>query len=133
MEEKKSYLGTGWRYPVGVKKDGSIILSSGDQDIKESIWIILATAPGERVMRPDFGCGIHELVFAPMTPSTFALVQMTVHDALVRWEPRIDVENVDVGPDSSEDNRLLISINYKIRANNTKGNLVYPFYLREGR
>ena len=131
--QEKGFLGVGWRYPVGTDRDGAVSLSQGEQDIREAIWIILATAHGERVMRPDFGCGIHELVFAPMTPSTFALVKKTVNDALVRWEPRIEVENVEVGPDSETDNRLLISIDYKIRANNTRNNLVYPFYLQEGR
>lgn len=131
--EDRSFLGRGWRYPVGIDEDGKIALSSGEQDIREAIWIILATAPGERVMRPDFGCGIHEMVFTDMTPANLAQMKMHVEDAMIRWEPRIEVDIVDVAADQNADNRLLISIDYRVRVNNARGNLVYPFYIEEGK
>jgi hypothetical protein len=133
-----AYLGEGPAFPVAVS-DGALPLHSGDQKIQESIWLILATAPGERVMRPDFGCGIHDLLFAANTAQTRALAVQRVQDALTRWEPRIDVLSVDASvPDDpgsglvDQRNILLISIDYRIRANNAVFNLVYPFYVTEG-
>jgi len=129
---EKNFLGTGWRYPIKVDIDGKIALSSSDQDIRESIWIILSTSPGERVMRPNFGCAIHQKIFSPITASTFAMLKKLVYDALIQWEPRIEVENVDVGPNPDADNEVLILIEYRIRSNNTRDNLVFPFYLQGG-
>jgi uncharacterized protein len=102
-----------------------------EQRIEESIYLILSTSRGERVMLPDFGCGIHDLVFAPNNPGTLAQVVQNVRKALVAAESRIDV--LDVSADSAPDspNLLLIRINYRIRANNAIGNLVYPFYIGE--
>jgi len=113
-------------------------IHADEQKIRESIWLILATAPGERVMRPDFGCGIHDLLFAVNTPPTRAAAVARVKTALVRWEPRIDVLAVSAtAPDGSANladqrNILLVTIDYRIRANNAVFNLVYPFYLDEG-
>lgn len=133
-----AYLGRGLAFPVAVS-DGSLPLHADDQKIRESIWLILATAPGERVMRPDFGCGIHDLLFATNTAQTRALAVQRVREALTRWEPRIDVLSVDasVPLDAGsalvdQRNILLITIDYRIRANNAVFNLVYPFYLTEG-
>lgn len=126
------FLGKGWKYPVAIK-EGKIALSEGEGSIRESIMIILGTAKGERVMRPDFGCGIWELVFAPNDTSTATLVDFHIKEALLKWEPRIEVLDVSVTPDEEERNKLIINIGYRVRTTNTKSNLVYPFYLTEGK
>ncbi|HEX3034038.1 MAG TPA: GPW/gp25 family protein [Thermodesulfobacteriota bacterium] len=129
----KEFLGRGWKFPVMVDTaTGRIAMSEYEQDIKESIRIILSTSKGERVMRPDFGCGIHELVFAPINPTTVNLVQNTVQEALTLWEPRIELINVDVSTENADGGQLLVSIDYRVRATNNRFNLVYPFYLKEG-
>ncbi len=97
--------------------------------VRQSIWTILSTAYGERLMRPDFGCGIHNLVFAPNSAGTIGQAISEVQQALTQWEPRIDVLDVDAYPDPNQPNRLLIQINYQIRTTNNRFNLVYPFYL----
>lgn len=122
------FLGKGWRFPVATE-NGGVAAAEGEELIRESIMIILGTAKGERVMRPDFGCGINELVFAPNNTSTATLITHYVQEALLEWEPRIDVLNVSVNPDEIEPNRLNIFIEYRIITANTKNNLVYPFYL----
>ena len=126
------FLGKGWKYPVSVKQ-GKIDVSEGEDSIRESIMIILGTSKGERVMRPDFGCGINELVFAPNNTSTATLMDFYIKEALLKWEPRIEVLDVSVSPDEEEGNKLIINIEYMVRSTNTKRNLVYPFYLTEGR
>jgi len=126
------FLGKGWKYPVSVKQ-GKIAVSEGEDSIRESIMIILGTSKGERVMRPDFGCGINELVFAPNNTSTATLMDFYIKEALLKWEPRIEVLDVSVSPDEEEGNKLIINIEYMVRSTNTKRNLVYPFYLTEGR
>ena len=126
------FLGKGWKYPVSIKQ-GEIALSEGEDSIRESIMIILGTVKGERVMRPDFGCGIWELVFAPNNTSTATLVTFYIKEALLKWEPRIEVLDVSVTPDEEEGNKLIINVEYRVRTTNTKGNLVYPFYLTEGK
>jgi hypothetical protein len=129
----KDFLGRGWKFPVGVDGRGSISLSEYEQDIKESIWIILSTAKGERVMRPDFGCGIHDLLFASLSLSTLGLVESSVREALARFEPRIDLLGVKASPEEAEAGKLLVHIRYRVRTTNNQFNLVYPFYLQEGR
>ena len=109
-------LGMGWAFP----------------GIKQSIWLILATAPGERVMLPSFGCGIHDLVFAPNTAATRGVVRAEVQDALVRWEPRIDVIDVAVTAPQGRPEVMLIDVQYRIRATNAFFNLVYPLFIAEG-
>lgn len=111
---------------------GRIAMSEYEKDIRESIWIILSTAKGERVMRHDFGCGIHDLVFAPINTTTVNLVQKGVQEALTLWEPRIELINVEVSTERVDEGRLLISIDYRVRVTNNRFNLVYPFYLKEG-
>ena len=124
------FLGVGWNFPVSLDGGGQIGLTpSGDEGIRQSIWMILSTSPGERVMRPDFGCGIHELVFGVNNASTGSAVAAAVREALAIWEPRVDVLDVYAAPDPAEPNRLLIEINYQVRATNSRFNLVYPFYL----
>lgn len=128
----KEFLGVGWKYPVRVGLDGKIAMSENEEDIKEAIWIILGTAKGERVMRPDFGCGIHELVFASINPTTISLVENSVREGLTLWEPRIELIKVEVSGEKSNEGKLLISIDYRVRTTNNRFNLVYPFYLKEG-
>lgn len=127
------FLGRGWAFPVGVEIDGDVRIVADADDIDQAIRLILETDPGERVMRPDFGAGLRRLLFEPINTNTVAMVQHRVQDALVRWEPRIDVAGVTVSTDDAALGRLLIRIDYTIRATNTLANLVYPFYLREGR
>lgn len=127
----KDFLGIGWKFSVQVDSSGKIAMSEYEKDIKESIWLILSTAKGERVMRPDFGCGIHDLVFAPINVTTFTLVETNVRDALTLWEPRIEVIHVGVSADEEEIGKLLVSIDYRVRRTNNEFNLVYPFYLSE--
>jgi len=125
------FLGTGWSYPVTLK-DGEISLSRHEEDIRQAIRIILETAPGERLMRPDFGCGIHDYVFAPNNVRTAGLIRFHVEEALRRWEPRIDLETVNVRPDPDAASTILIDISYKVKSTDSRYNLVYPFYLERG-
>ena len=125
------FLGKGWGFPISRDRYSGVDISYGEQSIRDSIWIILATAPGERVMRPDFGCGLHHLVFAVNDAATLGQVTKEVRDALVQWEPRIDVLDVDTEV-KGRGEVLLINIHYRIRATNNFFNLVYPFYLTEG-
>lgn len=130
--QARPFLGTGWRFPLQVTPQGGLALARGEQRVEESIYHILATAKGERVMRPDFGCGIHDLVFAPNSAAVLARVKQDVLQALTAYEPRIDVLEVDVENSPEAPNLLLIRVHYRIRANNAIGNLVYPFYVDEG-
>lgn len=132
QRETREYLGVGWKFPLQVTPAGGLARARYELRVEESVYLVLATARGERVMMPDFGCGIHDLVFAPNTPGTIGLVAQQVRRALVTWEPRIDVLDIVVESPESEPNLLLIKVGYRIRANNALANLVYPFYLREG-
>ena len=122
-----TFLGVGWNFRVGVDQ-GYIATAAYEESIRQSIGIILRTAPGERVMRPEFGCGIHDLVFEVNSASTATRVASQVRLALLRWEPRIDVLDVQVTTGDT-DAQLFIGIDYKVRATNNSFNLVYPFYL----
>ena len=130
------FLGRGLRF--GFRDDGSagvglssgrVAEVSGEDSVRQSIWLILSTAPGERVGRPTFGCGIHDLVFGSQGAETTGSIIRAVQEALDRWEPRIDVDSVDARADEDEPNGILIEIQYVIRATNSRYNLVYPFYL----
>jgi phage baseplate assembly protein W len=123
------FLGSGWSFPVGLNRENQIAMTSGEDNIRDSIWIILATAPGERVMRPDFGCGLHQLVFSVNDAATVGRVQREVRDALVSWEPRIDVLDIGVEVRGRNQEVLLINVHYRVRSTNNFFNLVYPFYL----
>lgn len=126
------FLGCGWAFPVVAGPGGHIAFVAGAASIEQAIGIILGTSPGERVMRPEFGCGISDLVMEPNTAQLHGRVQVRVREALVRWEPRIDVIDVRVSTPPGEKNVLLIHIDYRIRSNNAVYNLVYPFFLDEG-
>ena len=128
----RDFLGTGWAHPVGTDYRGDIELSSAEDNIRQSVRIIIGTAKGERVMRPDFGCEVHDYVFAAADPATLSMVEDAVEDALVQWEPRIDVERVEAAPDEENHNRVLVEIDYWVRETNSSANMVYPFYLNEG-
>jgi phage baseplate assembly protein W len=130
-QTNRNYLGIGWKFPLQVTPAGKIAQARYEQRIEESVYLILATAKGERPMLPDFGCGIHELVFAPHNAGTIAKVSQSVRRALTTYEPRIDVLDVTVESPREQPNLLLIRVSYRIRANNAMGNLVYPFYIRE--
>lgn len=125
----RDFLGIGWKFPLQVTPAGRIAQARYEQRIEESVFLILSTARGERVMLPEFGCGIHDLTFSPNTPGARAAIVDAVRTALVRFEPRIDV--LDVDTETQGENLLLIRIGYRIRANNAVGNLVYPFYILE--
>ena len=132
MLDPRSYLGRGWSFPVRLQgRAGTIRLSEYEEDIRESIRIILATSKGERVMRPDFGCGIHDMVFQVISTTTMTEIEEGVRAALAMFEPRIDVAGVSVTSDQGLDGKLNVSIDYVIRGTNNQLNLVYPFYIKE--
>lgn len=122
-------IGRGWAFPPRVDPQGRLALTNERDEIDQSIQIILGTSPGQRVMRPTFGCRLHELVFAPNNSHTAAQARRYVEEALGMWEPRIHVNKVDIGPDPQDTSRLLIEIEYKIKVNHDKRSLVYPFYI----
>ena len=126
---RSTFLGVGWRFPPTLDQGGQVAMAPYEQAVAQAIWIILGTAPGERPMRPDFGCGIHALVFAPNNSGTAGRATSLVREALVRWEPRIDVLTVQADPDPNDHTLLLIEIAYRVRSTNNRFNLVYPFYL----
>ena len=127
----RAFLGVGWKFPLQVTPDGKIAQARHEQRIEDSVYLILATAKGERVMRPDFGCDIHALVFAPNDGGTAAMVVHSVREALVTHERRIDVLDVSADSPPEQPNLLLVRVSYRIRANNAVGNIVYPFFIRE--
>ena len=129
-----TFLGVGWAFPPRLVQ-GDVAASAYEQDVREAIRIILGTEPGERVMRPEFGAALRSLAFEPVDTTTMALLRHRVELALVRWEPRIDVGEITVTPGfgPSAPARLDITVSYRVRATNTFYNLVYPFYLLEGR
>jgi uncharacterized protein len=128
-----NFLGRGWSFPVELDKNRpaqmpDVATSEADENIQQAIWIILATAPGERVMRPDFGCGIHNLVFGVNEVTAIASVVEEIRRALALWEPRIDVLSVDA-ESRDQGELLLINVHYRVRSTNNLFNLVFPFYL----
>lgn len=129
MERSKRFLGSGWSYPVLTDKDGGVGISRYEENVDQNILIVLGTAPGERQMRPDFGCKIHDLVFRPNNRMTCNLAENFVRTAISKWEPRVGDVVVAANPDSYDDARMRIEISYTIQATNATRNLVYPFYL----
>jgi phage baseplate assembly protein W len=129
---KRDYLGTGLRFPLGVDRNGCIETSSGEQRVEESIALVLGTRLGERVMLPRFGCRVHDQLFEANDPTSIGIIKFAVRDALALLEARIDVLDVDVQTSPSSPSLVLVRIDYRIRANNAIGNIVYPFYIREG-
>jgi phage baseplate assembly protein W len=124
-----SFIGRGFSWPMEVDHTGSIRLTDGVPDLDRSIRIVLMTAPGERVMRPQFGCRIWELLFEPVTANLLGLIAVAVRDALAQWEPRVTVEDVVPTPDPDDPSLVRIAVSYTVRDTNDKRNLVYPFYV----
>lgn len=129
----KAFLGVGWAFPLRADGGGDVAMAVYEEDIRQAVRLILETNPGERVMRPDFGAGLRALVFEPVNITTMALVRHRVEQALIVWEPRIEVMEVAVTANPQPRNRLDIDIRYRVRAVNTFYNLVFPFFLQEGR
>jgi phage baseplate assembly protein W len=132
MDTEPSFVGRGIAFPMRVDHTGSIATTTGVNDIDRGIRVVLSTAPGERVMRPAFGCKIWELMFESINASTLGLMEEAVREALVRWEPRIEVMEVKVIPDEREPGVVRIGIAYRVRVTNDRRNLVYPFYVIPG-
>jgi phage baseplate assembly protein W len=122
------FLGVGWAFPVELDARRRFALARHERDIEQAIQMILLTPPGQRVMRPTFGCQIHELIFAPNDSTTAGLAAYYVQDALVMWEPRIEVTDVQVEIDPDNQERMLITISYDIKATHDSRSLVFPFY-----
>jgi phage baseplate assembly protein W len=133
MDERKDFLGRGWAMPVDIDPyTGLVATAEYEEDIRQSIRIILETARGERVMRPSFGCGIHDLVFEAVDTATLRRIRSEVEEALRRFEARIDVLEVRADEDATTEGKLLIEVEYQVRRTNQLGNLVFPFFYREG-
>jgi uncharacterized protein len=124
-------IGQGWKFPVRVNASGRLDYSSGPDRIRDAIWIVLNTSPGERVMRPTFGAGVRDFVFSPNSAVMRTRLSSAISKALVTWEPRIEIVNIDVSA-LDEPNLVNISIDYTIRTTNELFNLVFPLYLQEG-
>jgi hypothetical protein len=122
-------VGRGWAFPIQLNNQGQVALIGGENEIQQAIHLILSTRLGERLMRPDFGCRIHELVFAPNDLTTAAAAERYVREALGRWEPRIILTRVTAVPDDNQDGALLIRVEFKIKATQDPRSLVFPFYL----
>ena len=130
----KDFMGRGWAWPFHLEPaTGRVATVADEEDIQQSIRIILGTAKGERVMRPDFGCGIHNLVHGAINMATIAQIKRDVSDALRLYEARIDVLGVRVDSANLANGRLDVEVDYKVRQTNQPGNCVFPFYFREGR
>lgn len=127
----KKFLGNGLNFPLRTDSRGQVVLVTGQEDIEQAIRIILSTRPGERVMRPTFGCQAHELLFEPRSAGTASLLQGYVEDALRIWEPRIEVQHVDVIDSPEYPGALLANIRYEIKATHDTRSIVYPFYIAD--
>ena len=131
IDENTKYIGHGWNFPLRTDSGGRIKLVTGNEDIEQSIHIILETSPGERVMRPEFGCRAKNMVFENMNVETFAMMEMHIKNALTMWEPRIILQDVKVEPDYSHDGMILCEIIYEINATHDIRNIVHPFYIEK--
>lgn len=126
------FIGKGWRFPIKINAKGGIDWSEGPGRISDAIWIIVKTALGERVMRPTFGAGVNDYVFQSNSFVTRTKLVTAIKSALVQWEPRIELGQVQAQPVANEPSQVLISIEYRLRTTNEQFNVVYPFYLEEG-
>jgi phage baseplate assembly protein W len=129
----QSFLGTGWSFPPQFdKSDSKTRMLKDEADIQSSLEILLSTRQGERVMLPDYGCDLHELVFEPLTTTFKTYIADLIRTAILYYEPRIEVEKIDLNDTGELEGRILITITYKVRATNSRFNFVYPFYKNEG-
>jgi phage baseplate assembly protein W len=124
-----SFIGRGFRFPMGVDHRGAIAMTSGPEDLDCSIRVVLSTAPSERVMRPEFGCRIWDQLFEPVNANTVGLMAQAVREAVTQWEPRVELIDVVVTPDDDDSSLVRIAVTYRVRATNDRRNLVYPFYV----
>jgi uncharacterized protein len=127
-DSSTDFLGRGWAFPLRLDGSGGFALADGEDDVTEAIRLILGTAYGERPMRPEYGCGIHDLVFDTIDAGLAGRVAADVRASLTRWEPRIEVTDVDAAPDATAPHVLLITVGYRLKATNDRRNLVFPFY-----
>jgi phage baseplate assembly protein W len=125
----QEFVGAGWAFPMAIDATGGVALVRREREIEESVQLILGTSYGERPMRPEFGCGIHDHVFAPADANTAGLIAYEVRASLDRWEPRIDVNDVEVTTAPEDNGTLYVNISYTIRGTNDPRNLVFPFYV----
>ena len=132
MSEPSDFVGKGWRFPIKVNARGRLDWSEGPQRVQDAVWLIIATALGERMMRPRFGAGVFEYVMQSNSPMTRTALATEIQHALAMWEPRIELEAVRVEPVAGEPSQVLASIDYHLRTTNELFNMVYPFYLEEG-
>jgi Bacteriophage baseplate protein W len=133
LDVGKAFMGRGWAMPVQLDpRTGRVASVAYEEDIRQSILIILETAPGERVMRPNFGCGIHELVFTAVDSTAIQRIKSLVEEAMRRCEARIEVLGIEVDEAATSEGQLLVELEYRVRQTNQVGNLVFPFYFREG-
>jgi phage baseplate assembly protein W len=130
MANEKDFLGKGLRFPVSINLNGGVSTSQLEENVRQSLFVILGTAPGERVTRPNFGCRIHDLMFAPNNPMTSARAELYCEEAIYKYEPRVQKVSCAAQANPDEPNRLDIRIEYVIAGKNDKRNLVFPFYLR---
>jgi phage baseplate assembly protein W len=130
MSNERDFLGKGLRFPVSVNLNGGVSSSALEENVRQSLFIILGTAPGERIMRPDFGCRIHDLMFAPNNDITAARAEVYCEEAIYKYEPRVEKVTCTANANADQPNRLDIRIEYVIAGKHDKKNLVYPFYLR---
>jgi phage baseplate assembly protein W len=128
MAEHSDFIGRGIAFPLRVDGRGGIALISGPEELDASLRTVLSTAPGERVMRPEFGCAIWDHMFAPINENTLGLMAQAVRDAAAQWEPRVELEDVRVLPEPGG-GRVTIEVDYRVRATNDRRNLVFPFYV----
>ncbi|GAB4396921.1 MAG: GPW/gp25 family protein [Microscillaceae bacterium] len=133
LQVSKSFLGTGWKFPPSFDKaQQTIAMVSEDQDIRESLFILLSTRPGERVMRPEYGCDLQAFVFENMNATNLNFLKKIISRSVRYFEPRIDLDDITLNLDKLEEGQLLISLHYRVRTTNARSNIVFPFYLHEG-
>jgi len=131
-ENNKSFLGRGWAFPPAFEKNGAFGMVELEADIKESLYILLSTVPGERIMNPKFGCDLNSQVFKEITGNTLSMIKSTIGLAILNFEPRIDLDFIEFDDTDERNGKLMIRIHYTIRSINSRTNMVYPFYFKEG-
>ncbi|MBR7792645.1 GPW/gp25 family protein [Undibacterium sp. FT147W] len=132
MNQNISFLGTGWNFPPEFSKRGNVVMVSAEEDIRQSLFILLSTSPGERVMQPNFGCGLKNQVYENINESTVTILKDMIARAILFYEPRVILENIVTDASDAYEGKLNFTIFYTIISTNTRHNIVYPFYLREG-
>lgn len=133
MKHNKTFLGIGWKFPPTFdKKSGSVMLVSEEEDIKESLKILLSTKPGERIMLPEYGCNLHRMIFDAINSSMITEIKGMIREAVLYFEPRILLHDVEVKQDTEQEGLLLINLHYTVRKTNKRSNMVYPYYIIEG-